>query len=108
MDINLTYLAGSLSGPPELREFESDARLLRLLVTIRSDTRPRRVDVVPVTYWDPPAELLAGNPQRGDRVEVTGGVQRRFWSDDNGRRSRIEIVAQHVVLHAEEADEGEP
>ena len=96
MDINLVVLAGSVSASPEHRVFESGAKLLRLLITVRADEPRRRVDVVPVTLWDPPEELA--EVERGRRVLVAGSVQRRFWSEDKGRKSRLEVVAQQVTL----------
>lgn len=96
MDLNLVVLAGKLSAPPELRTFDSGAKLLRLLVTIRVDEPRRRVDVVPVTLWDPAPELVAEDPEPGRRVWVAGSVQRRFWEAPEGRRSRLEIVADQV------------
>lgn len=97
MDLNLVVLAGTVSAPPENRIFDSGARLLRLLITIRIDEPRRRVDVVPVTLWDPPDELR--DVKAGRRVWVAGGVQRRFWNADTGRKSRLEVVAQQVILH---------
>lgn len=70
--------------------------MLRMLVTVRSDTPRRRVDVVPVTIWDPDEDLVAEHIQPGERVWVAGSVQRRFWDAAPGRRSRIEVVAHHV------------
>ena len=105
MDINLVVMAGSLAAAPELREFDSGARLLRLLVTGRTAEPRKRVDVIPVTLWDPPAELLAENPERGRRVWVCGGAQRRFWEAKEGRRNRVEIVADHVELRPVVEDE---
>ena len=96
MDINLVILAGRLAAPPELRLFESGARLVRYLITVRSDEPRRRVDVLPVTLWDPPDGDY--EPQVGDRVHVMGSIQRRFWSNAEGRRSRLEIVAEKVSI----------
>jgi single-stranded DNA-binding protein len=96
MDMNLVVLAGSVSAPPEHRVFESGARLLRLLITVRTDEPRRRVDVVPVTLWDPPDELE--QVAIGSRVWVAGSVQRRFWDAEAGRKSRLEVVAQQVTL----------
>ncbi|MDJ0665019.1 MAG: single-stranded DNA-binding protein [Acidimicrobiia bacterium] len=98
MDMNLTVLAGKLAAPPELRRFESGSCLVRSLVTVRSSSPRRRVDVIPVTLWDPPAdheiiEAIAGRP-----VWVVGTVQRRFWSVGEARQSRLEVVAHHVEL----------
>jgi len=98
VNMNLVVLAGKLAAPPELREFESGSRLVRCLVTVRSEEPRRRVDVVPVTLWDPePGEpIVDANPGAG--VWVAGMVQRRFWEATDGRRSRLEVVARHVEL----------
>ncbi len=105
MDLNLVVLSGRLAAPPELREFESGLRLIRYLVTVRSDEPRRRVDVVPVTQWDPPDHVLEADPQVGCRVWVAGTVQRRFWSNPEGRRSRLEIVAEQVATRHEDLAE---
>ena len=96
MDLNLVVLTGTLATAPELREFESGARLLRMLVTVRQDEPRKRVDVVPVTLWDPPADLVSADLERGRRVMVVGAAQRRFWEAKEGRKNRVEIVADHV------------
>ena len=94
MDLNLVVLSGRLAAPPELRDFESGLRLVRYLVTVRVDEPRHRVDVLPVTLWDPPDD--APLPTVGERVWVAGAVQRRFWSNAEGRRSRLEVVAEQV------------
>jgi single-strand DNA-binding protein len=101
MDFNLVILAGRLAAPPELRVFESGARLVRYLITVRADEPRRRVDVLPVTLWDPPDEDY--EPQVGDRVHAMGSVQRRFWSNAEGRRSRLEVVAEQVSIRPAQA-----
>ncbi len=98
MDLNLVVLSGRLAAPPELRVFQSGARLVRLLVTVRTDEPRHRVDVLPVTLWDPSDDLLVPEPRIGDRVWVAGAVQRRFWSNPEGRRSRVEVVAEQVTF----------
>jgi single-strand DNA-binding protein len=105
MDLNLVVVSGRLAAPPEIRQFESGARLARFLVTVRSEEPRRRVDVLPVTLWDPADELVARVPQPGTRVWAAGSVQRRFWSASDGRRSRIELVADQVCLRDDEDDE---
>jgi single-stranded DNA-binding protein len=96
MDLNLVVLCGRLAVEPELRTFESGTRLIRLLVTVRSDWPKRRVDVVPVTLWDPAEELIDEMPVKGQRIWVCGSAQRRYWEAPDGRRSRLEIVAEQV------------
>jgi single-stranded DNA-binding protein len=102
MNMNLVVVAGKLAAPPELREFESGSRMLRSLVTVRSDAPRRRVDVLPITLWDPEADHEVIDAPVGKGVWVVGSVQRRFWSATEGRRSRLEIVAHHMELRNDE------
>ena len=94
MDLNLVVLAGRLATAPEVRTFDNGSSLVRYLVTTRSDHPRRRIDVIPVVLWE--ADETAACLGRGDRVWVAGSVQRRFWSDDHNRRSRVEVVALQV------------
>lgn len=102
MDLNLIVLAGRVAAQPELRTFASGSTLLRLLVTVRSSTPRRRVDVIPVSVWDPDAELCDGSIVPGTGVWIAGAVQRRFWSVTDGRRSRLEVVAHDVAVRPDE------
>jgi single-stranded DNA-binding protein len=96
LDLNLIVLCGRLATDPEVRTFDSGTRLIRMLVTVRAEAPRKRVDVIPVTYWDPPDELVDDLPERGRRIWVCGSVQRRFWESTDGRRSRVEVVAEQV------------
>ena len=79
MDLNLIVLCGRLATEPELRVFDSGARLIRYLVTVRSEEPRKRVDVIPVTLWDPTDEVWEEQVERGRRIWVCGSVQRRYW-----------------------------
>ena len=105
MDTNTVVLEGRLAAPPELRSFDSGARLLRFLLTVRTEEPRRRVDVLPITLWDPPTELLDHDLHPGRRISMTGSVQRRFWEDADGRRSRLEVVAAEVAIRPDDQDE---
>lgn len=98
MDRNLVELSGRLSAPSELREFESGVRVLRILVTIRSELPRKRIDVIPAVLWDPDDSVVSETHESGPRVWLAGTVQRRFWESDGGRRSRLEIVANQISL----------
>ncbi|HKZ29639.1 MAG TPA: single-stranded DNA-binding protein [Acidimicrobiia bacterium] len=104
MDLNLVVLTGRLAAPPELRVFESGARLVRYLVTVRTEEPRHRVDVLPVTRWNPPDDALIPEPEVGQRLWVAGAVQRRFWSNPDGRRSRLEVVAEQVIVRSPVTD----
>jgi len=108
MDLNLVVLAGTISTEPDVRTFTSGSTLIRYLVTVRTTEPRRRVDVVPVTLWDPgPDDLAAIGDARGRGVWVAGAIQRRFWSGDDGRASRIEVIAHEVRIRDDAVVMGE-
>ena len=98
VDLNLIVLCGRLAVDAEIRVFESGSRLIRYLVTTRSDYPKRRVDVIPVTLWDPSDDLMDEPGHKGERIWACGSVQRRYWESADGRRSRVEVVAEQVNL----------
>ena len=100
-DRNVVELVGRMATAPDIRTFASGTSLARLLVTVRTHEDRPRTDVVPVTVWDPDGSVQGA--ERGDGVTIGGTVQRRFWTDDTGRRSRIEVVASSVEVTTEEA-----
>ena len=98
MDLNLVVLEGKLAAPADLRVFETGSRLVRLLVSVKVSEPRKRLDVIPVMWWDPPAEVIDHLPDREQRVWVSGSLQRRFWDGPEGRRSRFEVVAEQVTF----------
>ena len=106
MDLNLTILAGRLAADPEVTTFASGATLWRGLVTVRSAEPRRRIDVIPIVMWDPTDELMDLDLVRGDAVWAVGAVQRRFWSAEAGRTSRIEVVCHQVTRKVEQPTDG--
>lgn len=98
MDYNVVVLGGKLAAPPEIRHFESGSSLLRVLITVRTDSPRRRVDVIPVTLWDPGADHELFGAAVGEGVWAAGSVQRRFWTGADGRKSRVEVVALQIQM----------
>ena len=96
MDINYAIIGGRLVAPPEHQTFDSGTRRSRFLVTVRSDHPQRRIDVIPITYWDPPRELYEAQLAVGSYVAAVGSVHRRFSDGPEGRRSMLEVHARAV------------
>lgn len=97
-DLNTTKLRGVIAAEPEIRVFDSGSRLIRYLITVRAERPRRRVDVIPVVIWDPTDEQVESPGEKGARIEIAGAVQRRFWESPDGRRSRLEVVAEKIVI----------
>jgi single-strand DNA-binding protein len=108
VDHNQARLVGRLSGAPNRRTLPSGDEIVSLRMVVR---RPGGgSDTLPVQFGPAPA---AGSRRRvgqvgrralaavdrledGTRIEVLGAVRRRWWAGPDGRRSRIEVLAQVV------------
>jgi single-stranded DNA-binding protein len=106
MDINLAVLCGRLATAPEVRVYDTGSRCMRFLVTVAAERPRRRIDVVPVILWDPPTDLVDDPPDQNARVWITGVVQRRAHDGPEGRRSRIEVIADQVTVLSSESMAG--
>ena len=105
MDTNIVVLEGRLAAPIEHRSYPSGVEALRFLLTVRNAEPVRRLDVLPVIWWDPPDTFDPGLPV-GSRLWVAGSVRRRFWAVEDGRRSRLDLVADQVTkLDGEDAED---
>lgn len=101
-DVNVVLLRGNVVAEPEIRHFDSGSVSIRYLTTVRVTEPRRRLDVIPVTLWDPPEDLMRHPGNSHDRIWVLGSVQRRFWpmASDDRSRSRIEVVANRIDIGA--------
>lgn len=102
MDLNIVVICGRIAAEPERRTLASGTRILRLLVSVRTSEPARRVDVLPVSKWDPTDQEWDGEYNVGDRVWVAAKVQRRFWAGEDGRRSRLELIAEQIQVRQHE------
>jgi single-stranded DNA-binding protein len=101
VDVNVVVLMGRLSAPPEV--LRSDNTVVRLLIASRADAPTKRLDLLPVVWWNPTSDELGRIPPVGSQVFVTGSVQRRYWEGPQGRRSRLELIADRVAFLGGEA-----
>lgn len=103
MDINLTLIKGRLVIPPIIEIDPDGTCRARFLVLVRSDRRSR-VDVVPVVVPNPPSAMLSEHAGSGAEVYVAGRLMRRCWVEPASYSTRLEVVADSVLL-ADGADD---
>ena len=99
-DLNEVRLRGTLSAPVEINQYPSGGTSAKLLVTVRTEDPVMRVDVLPVVLWEPYDHdgFDPDEAQVGDTVDLVAQVRRRFWAAEDGRRSRLELVAKSVKV----------
>lgn len=88
--MNIVILKGTLSSAPVIRSLPSGASLMSLELTTDVDGE---VSSVPVSWFDPPAEITFAV---GAPIAVMGSVRRRFFRTGGLTQSRTEVVALHA------------
>ncbi len=89
--MNVVVLQGVLSSAPVARTLASGSVVvsLELSTVVEGATAS-----VPVSWFDPPAEVVWGP---GAELVVAGTVRRRFFRSGGATQSRTEVVATEVV-----------
>lgn len=94
----MVVLCGILAVGAERVSLDGGLRGVRYLVVVRTTAPSRRIDVIPAVLWDPPHSLWRDPGDRDDPVWVVGALQRRLADMPEEGVSRLEVVAEQVVI----------
>lgn len=100
MAINRVFLAGNIVREPELK-MAGDTPLLKfsLAVNDRKKQGDEWVEVpnyFDVLVWGKRAESLSRFLEKGSKVAISGKLRWSQWETDDGKRSKVEIIADDV------------
>ncbi|NLO27805.1 MAG: single-stranded DNA-binding protein [Actinobacteria bacterium] len=108
-------LVGNLTRDPELRQTPNGTSVCQLGVAVNSSykdasgqwvEKPNFFDVV---VWGVQGENCARYLSKGRQVAVDGRLDQRSWeTQDGGRRSKVEIVADTVMFIGSPSEAREP
>lgn len=104
-DINQVFFTGRVSREPELRSTASGTSVLGFGVAI-GDTRKNNrtgnwddyAHFVDVKIFGRMADTLSKMLTKGMRVTVAGKLNYSQWEKDGSKRTKLEIVADDVIL----------
>ena len=97
--MNAVHLIGRLTQDVELRERgETKVAQLRLAVPRGRDKNgeDRGADFVDIVCFGRQAEVAAEYLGKGRRIAIEGRLHHDEWDGENGRRQKLEVIAQSV------------
>ena len=113
-DINRVTLVGRLTRDPELKHLPSGSAVLELGLAVngrKQDATGEWVDkpnFFDVKVFGNQAEMLSQHLAKGRRIGVDGRLDWSSWeSQDGGKRSKVEVIAQSVQFLDSRVDGGE-
>lgn len=106
--MNIVALVGNLATDPELRHTGGGTAVCTFRLAV---SRPggEQADFFTVVAWERQAEVCAQYLSVGRRVAVDGRLHHSTWEAEDGRRSKVEVVAHRVeMLGKPRRDEEQP
>lgn len=102
--LNHIIIMGRLTRDPELRRTGSGLAVASFSVAVdrdypNKDTGEKETDFINCVAWRQRGEFVSKYFTKGSMIIVSGRLQMRNWTDDNGtKRTTAEIVAEDVYF----------
>ncbi len=99
MSLNNVTIMGRLTRDPELRYTQSNTPVASFTLAVDRDFGDKQTDFIDCVAWRGTGEFVDRYFSKGSMAIVSGRLQIRNWTDDNGNKRRnAEVVAEHVYF----------
>ena len=103
MSTNVCTFCGRLGNNPEITTLPSGKERVRFSIAVdrnyKREDGSRPSDWIPVVIWGSSSYVKKTNLGSGDKVCVTGRVERHEWTDDNGvKKSILSLNCTNIEL----------
>lgn len=102
-NLNKVILGGRLTADPELRKTPQDVSVTTFTIAVnrsyssRSGDGQPTADFINVVAWRQTAEFITRYFHKGSSICVTGSIQVRNWTDNNGqKRYATEVIVDEA------------
>ena len=113
---NKVILIGNMTADPELKQTSAGTSVCSFSIAInrrfaKADQGQQNVDFINIVTWRQQAEFVSRYFKKGNPILISGQLQTRTWSDNQGqKRYATEVVADEVsfVAPAAQGAQGQP
>ncbi len=101
--MNSVCLMGRLTGDPELKTTQSGISVTSFSIAVdrafRSKDGERQTDFFNCTAWRQTAEFISRYFHKGNRIALTGSLQsRNYTANDGSKRTAIDVVVDNAFF----------
>jgi len=100
---NKVILIGNLTADPELKQTQNGISVTSFSIAVgrrftsKNAENAQQADFINVVAWRNTAEFITKYFQKGRSILITGSLQSRSWTDQNGqKRYATEVVAEEA------------
>lgn len=99
-DLNQLTLSGRLTRDPNLKTFQSGSMVVELSLAVNrkfgAEAREETA-FIDVEAWGKLAEIIKDRASKGSFVVVTGRLKQDSWETEEGKRSKLLVVAEDFI-----------
>ena len=101
--LNRAILMGCITKSPELKTTPNGVSVIQISIAVDRDYTPKgqekQTDFINVVAWRGTAEFIEKHFEKGQLIALTGSIQTRSYTDNQGnKRSVTEVIADHVYF----------
>ena len=105
--LNNVTLMGRIVRDPELRMTQNQTPVASFSIACERDTKDKETDFVDCTAWRHTAEFIHNYMTKGQLIVVTGRLQIRQWTDNNGNKRTAPEINVSSAYFAENKRKGD-
>ena len=105
LNLNKVVLAGRLTADPELKQTPSGVSVVRFTLAINrrfsrnNEQGEQQSDFISLVAWRQTAEVISKYFRKGSALCVTGSIQTRSWTDQQGqKRYGTDVVVDEAMF----------
>lgn len=106
LNLNKAILGGRITAEPELKQTNSGIPVCSFSIAVNRRVRQteengaqQTADFINCTAWRQTAEFISRYFHKGSSICVTGSIQTRTWTDQNGqKRYATEVVVDEAMF----------
>ena len=114
LNLNKVVLAGRITADVELKQTSTGISVASFSIAVNrrfqskgADGQAQQADFINVTAWRQTAEFISKYFHKGSPICITGSIQTRSWTDQNGqKRYTTEVVADEAMFVESKSDGG--
>ena len=105
LNLNKVVLAGRITADPELKQTPSGVSVVRFTLAVNrrfsrnNDQGEQQTDFITMVAWRQTAEFISKYFRKGSALCVTGSIQTRSWTDQQGqKRYGTDVVVDEAMF----------
>ena len=109
--LNRAILMGRIIKSPELKTTPNGVSVIQISIAVDRDYTPKgqekQTDFINVVAWRGTADFIAKHFEKGQLIALTGSIQTRSYTDNQGnKRSITEVIADQAYFAGSKKESG--